>query len=800
MSRANFVQCRLANPITAGATTLTVKVDLPAYNLPPTDGGLLVLMDATGRPSAIEIIQYTSRSGSAPTYTLNGVTRGVEGTTAQAWAVDAYAFQSLTAGELDSLIASREAAIGAGTTAQYWRGDKTWRDFFTDVRAATLTGLSTATNAVISATDTVLGALGKLQAQISGKPDATTSAADTTSGRVWRTNDLVKQTSASDATSGSVLLNGAHGLGARVLFTSAVDFNTRTTTAFTTDTSPVNGPTGSTTNTLTLYNPDGGGRTFQFGQTVNTNDLYIRGQSNGAWSNPWNKLWHDGNLIKQPTPSDATAGQMLLNGSHGIGIGQVATDVELNNYLVPAKYLTPASGLLNLPAGFPQTRHTLEVIGVAASNYVTQTLAVVGATAPTVPEIAVRCKKGANGWSSWGVLWHDGNLVKQTSQLDATAGRALVMGNSGVGPFGMGELGVSLSDVNDLTYSGLGRVGALSTPNAPTAGAGCGIGMPHAAGMTSLGGQLFLNYTTDAGNYLARPRLFMRSKSAAATFGSWAELATLDAPSFTGTVAMAGQLDMTAQIVYEANNYASGWARGLSYQDGGTTAAGIGGYGAAGGVVDTLYMGYGASPWVASNRFEVSASKVSTYGLTVVESGQLQTKGSAEGLRLYAPAASNAIFLTFYDNQATPARVGYVGKASSGNNDVYLVAEQGEVRIQRTGLAILTSNATGAVLNGYTKLGDTAPAIKQKKLTGTTPASENSTLTIAHGLTSTKIIGVQCIVHSASGSGILPGFTKTAEFQYDVGYDGTNVSIYLSATNSGSILSKAVTVLITYEE
>lgn len=59
-----------------------------------------------------------------------------------------------------------EPAITAGTTSQYRRGDKTWRDFATDVRAAVLTGLSTATSAVITAADTVLGALGKLQAQI----------------------------------------------------------------------------------------------------------------------------------------------------------------------------------------------------------------------------------------------------------------------------------------------------------------------------------------------------------------------------------------------------------------------------------------------------------------------------------------------------------------------------------------------------------------------------------------------------------------------------------------------------------
>jgi len=74
-----------------------------------------------------------------------------------------------------------EAAITAGTTAQYWRGDKTWRDFATDVRATILTGLSTATNAVITATDTVLSALGKLQKQISDNLTTLTSHTGNTS-------------------------------------------------------------------------------------------------------------------------------------------------------------------------------------------------------------------------------------------------------------------------------------------------------------------------------------------------------------------------------------------------------------------------------------------------------------------------------------------------------------------------------------------------------------------------------------------------------------------------------------------
>lgn len=60
-----------------------------------------------------------------------------------------------------------EPAITPGTTSQYWRGDKTWQDFSANVRSSVLTGLSLITNAVISASDTVLSALGKLQKQIS---------------------------------------------------------------------------------------------------------------------------------------------------------------------------------------------------------------------------------------------------------------------------------------------------------------------------------------------------------------------------------------------------------------------------------------------------------------------------------------------------------------------------------------------------------------------------------------------------------------------------------------------------------
>ena len=64
-------------------------------------------------------------------------------------------------------IAAKEPTITAGTTSQFWRGDKSWQDLAAAVRAAVLTGLSTATSTVVGAADSVLVAIGKLQAQVS---------------------------------------------------------------------------------------------------------------------------------------------------------------------------------------------------------------------------------------------------------------------------------------------------------------------------------------------------------------------------------------------------------------------------------------------------------------------------------------------------------------------------------------------------------------------------------------------------------------------------------------------------------
>jgi hypothetical protein len=134
--------------------------------------------------------------------------------TTSAWvdiykAVDLSSYYTKT--ETDNLLSAKEASIishGADPAddAYYYGGRKTWQELTARVRASVLTGIDIATSAVVSASDTVLSALGKLQAQITGRPfitatgDPTTSTAGTvgqrlvneSSGAVFRCVSIVE--------------------------------------------------------------------------------------------------------------------------------------------------------------------------------------------------------------------------------------------------------------------------------------------------------------------------------------------------------------------------------------------------------------------------------------------------------------------------------------------------------------------------------------------------------------------------------------------------------------------------------
>ena len=108
-------------------------------------------------------------------------------------------------------------------------------------------------------------------------------------------------------------------------------------------------------------------------------------------------------------------------------------------------------------------------------------------------------------------------------------------------------------------------------------------------------------------------------------------------------------------------------------------------------------------------------------------------------------------------------------------------------------------NGGDVEISDFTKLGSAAPAIKMKKLTGTTGGTEGDITNITHGLTVSKIIGCQVLVTQSSNNLVPPAFTAVVEHEYDFFVLASVVRIVLTATNSGSILNGAITVLLTYE-
>ena len=105
----------------------------------------------------------------------------------------------------------------------------------------------------------------------------------------------------------------------------------------------------------------------------------------------------------------------------------------------------------------------------------------------------------------------------------------------------------------------------------------------------------------------------------------------------------------------------------------------------------------------------------------------------------------------------------------------------------------------GVDIRGYTKLGDTSPGIKVKKLTGVMASTDSTGVNIAHGLTASKIIGFSVGVdYNSDGSYVQP-FSSESGVNYLARITSTN--LYLATTtNSANVKSKNARAIIIYEE
>ena len=76
---------------------------------------------------------------------------------------------------MTNALAGKEPSIAAGTSAQMWLGNKTWASVLSQVQGTLLTGLGAGANTPIVNTDTLIGALAKIQNQLNNKANFTDS-------------------------------------------------------------------------------------------------------------------------------------------------------------------------------------------------------------------------------------------------------------------------------------------------------------------------------------------------------------------------------------------------------------------------------------------------------------------------------------------------------------------------------------------------------------------------------------------------------------------------------------------------
>lgn len=161
---------------------------------------------------------------------------------------------------------------------------------------------------------------------------------------------------------------------------------------------------------------------------------------------------------------------------------------------------------------------------------------------------------------------------------------------------------------------------------------------------------------------------------------------------------------------------------------------------------------------------------------------------------------SAGIFFNNTGNTALPAfigmqsddQVGFYGNSSGWS--FVMNTDNGNIGVGTT------APSTKLEVNGFTKMGTDAPAIKVKKFTGTTAATDGGDVNFPHGLVRSKILSVSVLVESDINTYTPPSstFINGIEYNFDV-YTNT-IWIYNTPGNSGNILSKPFKVLITYEE
>ncbi|MDO9256932.1 MAG: hypothetical protein Q7U54_15535 [Bacteroidales bacterium] len=174
----------------------------------------------------------------------------------------------------------------------------------------------------------------------------------------------------------------------------------------------------------------------------------------------------------------------------------------------------------------------------------------------------------------------------------------------------------------------------------------------------------------------------------------------------------------------------------------------------------------------------------------------------------------NSLWVTLAENGINRGYIGsYAGNAEDIDFGTYGGNTTGSVHLTTNDAPKLTVINNGNVgvgtttptttleVNGATKLGTDAPAIKMKKLSGTTGAAQGAQISIAHGLNSEKILAVNVLVQYATvGYDVPSSYTLNPGYEFTYYVTPTDIWVWVKSGNSASVVSKPIKILITYEE
>lgn len=268
--------------VSGGIPTLDEFARIPASQLPSYVDDVLEYLTAAEFPATGETgkIYIAINQGTAANPTRQ-----------YRWTGSVYAEINPSPGTTD--------ALAEGSTNLYFSESR--------VRNTVLTGLSLASSAAVAATDSVLAAFGKLQAQLglkapldspqlTGNPTAPTAASTD--------NDTSIATTAFVRAAMALFGVGATGLSD---IASADDLSAGGVYRFGINT--VGRPSFIDYGTIVAIVRSSAEQT-QLAQSTNTNEIAIRYKVGGTWS-AWQELWHTGNLVKQASSTDTTAGALM---------------------------------------------------------------------------------------------------------------------------------------------------------------------------------------------------------------------------------------------------------------------------------------------------------------------------------------------------------------------------------------------------------------------------------------------------------------------------------------------------------